>query len=809
MSGRRALRGAAAMMAILGALLGMRAVHAQGSLPLRLDTVCQSCLALPDARAPSVDEAILAVQVNLEAKGDFVVLLAQDGDVLVREADLPQLGLAGLAGERVRIEGVAYRSLRGQPELRYAVDMDRLLLSIRVEPRVLSGRQVVDLGTRASAHVLRPEPAGTYFNYNVTHTQASGVGAAADAAGEVGARFGDFFFSTDAYSVEDPVTGERRNARLSTSLTRDERDSMRRLVLGDFLAAQPGPLGSSLRLGGVSVSRRFGIDPYFVRFPGQVVAGTATLPSEVFVYSNGVLVRRERIAPGGFELQNLVNVPGLQMTEVVVRDVLGNEQRIADPFYYSESLLRPGLDEFSFDVGLERRDYGVSSAQYGQPGFTAFYRRGLSSALTLGAHGEGLGGRGNAGPSASLRAGALGVVTLHGALSRSEEGPGSAVSAAHSFHSTRWSTNLALRLEDRQFARAAADVLGPRRYDFAAGASHALTPSSGVSFSVTATAPWRTAAERSTSLGYRMRLTRELYLSATARHASGVVTANEVLLTVSWNFDAAGIRHLASVQARKDTFGSGGQIQLSGGNPEGEGLVYRMNADTRDDPIGSHYSVNPMVQWNARRAVLRGETFHDSLTNGDRTQLGVQGGVAGVGRHWTLSRPVVDSFALVKVGEVPGVRVYANNQNVGTTDATGTVFVPRLASYFENPIAVEDEDLPMNYIVPQARFIVSPALRSGVLIDFKAHAVTAVAGRLVVHADGTSQAFGDAHGELRVGGQDRELVTSRDGSFYLEQVPPGSYEGRARRPDATCRFTVRVPKTSDVVAELGEVRCAP
>jgi outer membrane usher protein FimD/PapC len=809
MSGRRALRGAAAMMGILGALLGVRAAQAQESLPLRLDPACASCLTVAEPRAPSTAEAILAVQVNLEPKGDFVVLIAQDGDVLVREADLPQLGLARLTGERVRIEAVAYRSLRGQPELRYAVDMDRLVLSIRVDPRVLSGRQVVDLGPRASPHVLRPEPAGTYFNYNVTHTQAAGVGAAADAAGEVGARFGEFFFNADAYSVEDPVIGARRQARLSTSLTRDERDTMRRLVLGDFLAAQPGPLGSSLRLGGISLSRRFGIDPYFVRFPGQVVAGTATLPSEVFVYSNGVLVRRERIPPGGFELQNLVNVPGLQMTEVVVRDVLGNEQRIADPFYYSESLLRPGLDEFSFDVGLERRDYGVSSAQYGQPGFTAFYRRGLSSSLTLGAHAEGLGGRGNAGPSASLRAGTLGVVTVHGALSRGEEGPGSAISAAHSFHSTRWSTNLALRLEDRQFARAAPDLLGPRRYDFAAGASHALTPSSGVSFSVTATAPWLAPAERSTSFGYRMRLTREVYLSATARHASGVVTANEVLFTFSWNFDAAGIRHLASVQARKDTFGSGGQVQLSGGNPEGEGLVYRMNAETRDDPIGSHHIVNPMVQWNARRAVLRAETSRDSLTGSDRTQVGVQGGVAGVGGHWTLSRPVADSFALVKVGEVPGVRVYANNQSVGTTDASGTVFVPRLASYFENPVAIEDGDLPINYIVPQARFIVSPALRTGVLIDFKAHAITAIAGRLVVDADGPAQAFGDAQGEVRVGSENREIVTSRDGSFYLEQVPPGSYEGRAARPDATCRFTVQVPKTSDVVAELGEVRCAP
>jgi outer membrane usher protein FimD/PapC len=805
MRGRRAWRGAAAALMSFVSLVGPRAVLAQDSLSLRLETVCESCVTVADPRAPSAVEAMLSVQVNLEAKGDFLLLLAQDGDVLVREEDLAQLGLVGVVGERVRIDGVSYRSLRSVPQLRYALDMDRLVLAIRVEPRLLGGHQVVDLGPTASPHVLRPAPAGTYFNYNVTHTHDDASGTAVDGAGEVGARFGEFFFNSDAYSIQDPLSGARRQARLSTSLTRDRRDTLERMVVGDFLGAQPGPLGSSLRLGGVSFSRRFSIDPYFVRFPGQVVAGTATLPSEVFVYSNGVLVRRERVQPGGFELQNLVNVPGLQMTEVVVRDVLGNEQRIADPFYYSESLLRPGLDEYSFDAGFERREYGVSSANYGRPGFTAFYRRGVNRALTLGAHAEGLNGRGNAGPSASFGVGTLGVLTLHAAASQGDDGPGAAMSVAHSFHSTRWSTNLALRLEDHHFARAAPDLLGPRRYDFAAAGSHALTPTSGVSLTVTATQPWQGPAERSSALGYRLRLSREVYLSATARHASGTLTDNQLLFTVSWNFDAAGLRHLASLQARKDSSGAGGLVQFSGGNPDAEGLVYRVNAETRDDAGGSHQLVNPMLQWNARRAVVRGESFYDSATRSNRTQLGLQGGIAGVGGQWTVTRPVADSFAIVKVGDVPGVRVYANNQPVGRTDDSGAVFVPRLASYFENPVAIEDADLPVNYIVPHARFIVSPALRSGVLLDFQARAVTAVAGRLFA---GPSRPFADAQGSVQVGGESRELLSSRDGSFYLEQVPPGRYPGVATRADATCRFMLEVPKSSEVVTDVGEVHCA-
>jgi len=106
--------------------------------------------------------------------------------------------------------------------------------------------------------------------------------------------------------------------------------------------------------------------------------------------------------------------------------------------------------------------------------------------------------------------------------------------------------------------------------------------------------------------------------------------------------------------------------------------------------------------------------------------------------------------------------------------------------------------------VPQARVIVSPALRSGVLLDFRAHAVTAVAGRLVSEG----RAFADAQGEVRVAGEAREILTSRDGSFYLEQLTAGRYEGTATRPDAICRFTLDVPASSEVVTDLGEVRCA-
>ena len=784
------------------ALLGSTGARGQEPTPLqlRLDRGCAACAALGEAAQPAAEEAILSVQVNLEAKGEHLVLLAQDGDILVREQDFAALGLEALPRDPRPVAGVPHVSLRALPGLAYTLDMERLVLAVRVEPRALGRHQVLDLAPQRSSQVLRPAPAGAFLNYNLTHTREGPLRRALDGAGEAGMRFGEYLLASDGYSREDPLTGERHNTRLSTSLVRDRRETLERLAIGDFLTVQPGPLGSSLRLGGVSLSRRFSIDPYYVRFPGQVVAGTAALPSEVFVYSNGVLVRRERIAPGGFELQNLVNLPGLQTTEVVVRDVLGNEQRIVDPYYYSESLLRPGLDEYSFDAGFERRNFGLRSNDYGDPGFAAFYRRGLTPGLTLGGHAESLGGRTNLGPTATWGMGLAGVSTVGLAFGHGEQGDGAAFSAAHSYHSPRWSGNLALRMEERDFARAAPEPLANRRYDFAAALSYALGAGSSMSLGVASSAQWDGPANRSAALGYRVRAGRDVYLSATARHVSGDQRLNELLFTLSWHFDAAGERHLASLQAQRTDDARGALVQLAGGNPETEGLVYRVSAEAqRNEASDSRRVLNPALQWNARRAVLRAESFRDSAAQDEIVQLGVQGGLAAVGGHWALTRPVTDSFAIVKVGELAGVRVYANNQPIGTTDASGTVFVPRLASYFENPVAIEDRDLPVNYLVPQARFVVSPGLRSGMLLDFDARAVTAVAGRLVFR----DVALKDAQGSVTVGGEQREVLTARDGSFYVEQVPPGVYQGEA----GGCRFTLRVPKSDDVVTELGEVTC--
>lgn len=757
---------------------------------------------------PELAEGIVSVSVNLEPKGDAYVLIGKDGEILMRESDLKAYGLSGLAYRPTRIDGVAYVALRDLTGLSYRFDEDKLTLRIRVQPREISRRQVIDMAPKRAADVSYPSAGGAFLNYNLTGngTDATGLDSMS-LAGELGARLGDYLLLADAQSTHRRDTGATTTTRLNTSLTRDWRDSMQRLVIGDFVTPS-STLGSSLRLGGISFSRRYSIDPYYLSAPGQVVSGTAALPSDIYLYNNGVLIGRRRVSPGTFELQNLVSLNGLQVTEVVVRDVLGNEQTITNPFYFSQALLREGLDEYSADIGVQRERFGVASNDYGKPGAAGFYRRGVSDALTLGVRGEALDRRYNLGPTASWRMGTWGVASAEVSWGASPEGRGGAVALAHSYSSPGFASSLAWRAESRDYPRAGIDTSQNRRHDFTATLSMPIRGNSSIGLIYQDAQPWDAERSRSTSLTYRHRVSNAVYAAATLRRADGVFGANEALVSLSYYPAGGGGRPSYSAQLQNSGGVDTQTLQVLGGDPDSEGLVYRATAQHAGGAGASHETIDPYLQYNFKRGIARGEYFRDSAADGGSYQLGFAGAVARVGDTWGLSRPIYDSYGMVKVEGARDVRVYANNIEVGRTDAGGELFIPRLASYFDNPIAIEDKDLPVDVIVPQTRYIVSPPLRSGVLVDFKARRVRAIAGRLVTRRDGERVPFADATGEIAVpGAKPVPVYAARDGGFYVEGLAAGTYRGEVIGRLGRCEFTLRVPRSEQPVTDLGTLEC--
>jgi len=188
-----------------------------------------------------------------------------------------------------------------------------------------------------------------FFNYGIHYaTDPSRLNIST----EIGLRIADYLATSSFNYVKDDELN--RNVRLLTTLRTDDRATLRTLQLGDAQTLS-GALGSNVIIGGVTVTKNYTIDPYFIRFPSLLLSGTALTPSQVDVYVNGVPVRQERLSPGDFTFTNVPAIVGLGTADLVIKDAFGAERVISRDFYYSDRLLEKGLHEYSYSIGFIRR----------------------------------------------------------------------------------------------------------------------------------------------------------------------------------------------------------------------------------------------------------------------------------------------------------------------------------------------------------------------------------------------------------------------------------------------------------------------
>ena len=138
------------------------------------------------------------------------------------------------------------------------------------------------------------------------------------------------------------------------------------------------------------------------------------------------------------------------------------------------------------------------------------------------------------------------------------------------------------------------------------------------------------------------------------------------------------------------------------------------------------------------------------------------GSIATLGSGVFFGDRINDSFAVVETG-VAGVPVLAENRPVGVTDRNGRLLVAGLHSYQKNSIAIDPTNLPVNTTADGATKIVTPADRSGALVDLTIRDNRNAAVLVLSKPDGTPVEAG-ARGRL-VDGAD--FVVGYDGRAYV------------------------------------------
>lgn len=779
---------------------------------------------IPVPVAAPTETLVLRVLLNSVDKGD--VFAQRDGlqKFFLKIEDLKAFGLRDPSGSVAVFDGESHLALETIKGVSSSYDPKTLILKLVAEPQLLANTTLSARDQRRQVPVT-PSGNSAFFNYALTSSQGGFASTnSIGAAGELGIKWDNYLLLTDAATVRS--ANGNSLVRLMSSVTRDDRKNLRRFVFGDFLTPSRD-FSNSVNLGGISISKNYRLDPYFVRFPTQSLSGSVASPSDLEVYLDGQRIRTERLAPGNFQLQDIIAYGGSRNVQLILRDAFGRVQQLNYSLYFTDQPLQEGLHEYSYNFGAVRRQYGLQSNNYGPAAFTMFHRYGYSNPLTVGWRAEVTRDLVNTGPTLTAVLGDYGVINLGLTASSFEGTRGHASLGSYNFDSQNWAVGFFMRRDSSGYASLGEPVaFTNRRYEASISSTYRLPHNASISASrsvfttrlpersliaqTQTTALFSLGNRRVTSLAYSKSLdvVRAQFTATLSRIQEDAVSGrNEVFVGLNFLLDQ---NYSAATNYRVDRNGHSESARFTKGLPIGEGLGYDLSVD-RSSMGGGSEQFRSNIQYNAPAAAVRfergqytdqGQTFRDQ-------RISVAGSVVAAGGQIGFSRPVTDSYAIVKVGEVQGVAVLVEGQPAGLTNQSGIAVLPSLNANYENNVSIASDALPINLSLTSTLKKVAPDPRSGAFLDFNPIKTQAFTGTLFVSGDGTVKPVEFSEIVISVGGVSQTLPTGRGGEFYVENIPSGTYSATAGIGTVPCRFQLIFPTSDEMFVDLGSVTCAP
>jgi outer membrane usher protein len=531
--------------------------------------------------------------------------------------------------------------------------------------------------------------------------------------------------------------------RLDSTYAYSDADNLRRYRLGDYIN---GGLGWTrpVRLGGAQILSDFSMRPDLITFPLPVVSGSAAVPSTVDVLVNGTRMLSRPVQPGAFEIPQLPVVTGAGSIAMSVTNALGQQIVTTLPFYASSTMLAPGLQTYSAEIGAVRRNWSLVSNDYGALAGSATWRRGLSPWLTVEAHGEGTSGLAGAGAGIVLNVDNLGVLNAAAAGS----GIGSA-GAQLTLGAQRIgpivSFGVFASVADRNFRDLAAvngDPVPRRQLNAFASLSMGRYGSAGIALAgidrnlaavpITFFAPGGSFVGQGTPLPGGTVSTANGIGPFLPLQRARLVTANYSLQIRNLSFFATAFQDFAKGGGRGLMLGVtvplGPRSSAGASVGSGTGGGYSQVQATQSPVLigdwgyqvyaaaGRPYHEFGLVQYKSPWGLLT--AGGDRVGNQTAGHAEAQGAVSFADGGLFASNTINDAFAVIDTSGVEGIRVSSENREVERTDSAGRVLVPDLRSYDVNRLAIDPTDVPVDATVPFVTREVRPQDRSGVVVRF-------------------------------------------------------------------------------------------
>jgi outer membrane usher protein len=590
----------------------------------------------------------------------------------------------------------------------------------------------------------------------------------------------------------------RRNlVRLDTNWVVDRPDSMTSLRLGDGISS--GTTNARpVRFAGVQYATSFATQPGFVTMPLRSVSGSAAVPSVIDIYVNNVLQGSKEVTPGPFDITGVPLQSGGGNIQLVVRDLLGR-QIITDHNYYASSqLLRKGLSEFSYEAGLLRRNFGTRSVDYGGPMASVVHRYGLNDQVTV---------EGVAQASRSTQVAGAGLTAILGNAGLAS----GSVNFSNSRQGTGQSVSFSLERRARGPSFGARADVSTRNYA-QLGASE-LDESAKYNIQAFVDLPLKHGA---IGLNY---IRRSHHRDDDGERSPSESLAGVFASTTLGRFGSLQIyARRSSIGPGKTVFGSHLTMPFGGGRSGGASVEYRrgqkqLNVSMQKDlPIGqgfgyrSSFSMGEATRGEAALLMNTGAASVSIETAKTRDSSGIRlsaaGAVGMIGDTPFASRRLGDSFAAVKVKGMKDVRVYADNQLVGTTNSSGALIIPMMRAYERNTIRLDEADFPLDVQIEKTEMAVRPFARAGTFIQFGVRRERGALLQIVLE-DGSKLPAG---ARVFVEGAKVGHVAVSGGEVYIPDLVgrarlSASWDGRA------CAASVHVPQSDDPQPRIEGLVC--
>ncbi|RNM03019.1 fimbria/pilus outer membrane usher protein [Ralstonia pseudosolanacearum] len=712
--------------------------------------VALACVAAyaSELSAPVQGQSIFpAIFVNQRPVDGVVRLLRRQGELFIRSADLPHLGIKNW------IAADGELPLRAVPGLTYTYLESAQTLEISVPDDQLIAQQI---GRQRERGAVDRASVGGVINYDlVTQYQSSGAGK--QLTGYLSSEqrlilpFG-VGANTGAYN-----SMTRRFMRYDTRFDFPFADDLGLLSVGDVIS---GSLSWSraVRMGGIRIARNYAARPDLITFPTPLITGSAVVPTTVDLMVNNMRVLNTNVPSGPFVINDAPLLNGAGDVVLVVKDQLGRLVPTSLPLYVDSRLLRPGFYTYDFSLGTLRNGFGTSSLGYDSHVVSSgSLTYGLTDAMTAQAHLEAGAGLASGGMGGLVKLGNSGVMNANLSTSSLEGRRGASYGLGYQYISRTFSVTANTRYSTSGFSDLGSlSTFYVTRRQNSVTLSRSLGNASSVGLALVSNTDNAGVTTRAASTTFSTRIARGANLSLTLTKTTGGANQLQIFGALSLFFDNMPVIDVSSSHDAQT-----GANSLSVSNPplnnSGWGFAGQLSH-------GENYR-RGLGRVEYQGSLADGYAAIENVNTTTTSTVGLRGALTITSAGILPARYVYDAFGVVSTNGVPDVQILNNNLPIGRTNNQGYLLVPNLASYGINRISVDQDSLPDFASAPEGGVEMIPAGRSYVQ---KTIPIATARGIRIVAVDASGKAL--RPGALVRVGDDASIstVVGYDGQIYLE-----------------------------------------